>query len=257
MESTIRLGVAALVMGVVVAGAGATEASAQVVGTFRWQLAPFCNVVTLRVERKSASLFELSGTDDRCGAPEQASANGSAHVNPSGTASISLTVIRPDGIPVASTASISLVTLSGTWSDEYGNSGAFTFNPPGVGGSPRQVTLRGNYGIIFNAAAAFQDDTSAFSFGRPLPVAPLVPAANIIPLAGPPTANCPGSFDNPQAAPGHLCIYERIRGNTQFFGVLDSRSVPNLAERTGATMFVRSNAAGQAFAMGKWAVTIP
>lgn len=242
----------------VVAGVavGATEASAQVLGNFRWQLAPFCNVVTLRVERQGA-LYQLSGTDDRCGDPLAAAANGSAHVNPNGTASIALTVIRPDGIPVASSASISLVTLSGTWSDEYGNSGAFTFNPPGVGGSPRQVTLRGNYGIIFNAAAAGQDDTSAFSFGRTLPAAPLVPAANILQFGAAATLNCPGSFDDPQALPGQLCIYERIRGNASLVAVLDSRSVPNVADRTGATMFVRSTAAGQAFAMGKWAVTIP
>lgn len=254
MVAKIWLAFVGVVAGV--AMCGATEASAQVVGTFRWQLAPFCNVVTLRVERQGA-LYQLSGTDDRCGDPLAAAANGSAHVNPNGTATMALTVIRPDGIPVASSASISLVTLSGTWSDEYGNSGALTFNPPGVGGSPRQVTLRGNYGIIFNAAAPGQDDTSAFSFGRTLPAAPLVPTANIIQFGAAPTLSCPGSFDNPQAAPGQLCIYERTRGNATTVSVINSIGSFNSAEVTGATMFVRSTGAGQAHALGKWAVTIP
>jgi hypothetical protein len=244
-------------MGVVVVASGATEASAQVVGTFRWQLAPFCNVVTLRVERKGATLYELSGTDDLCGAAQAASANGSAHVNPNGTASVSLTVIRPDGIPVTSSAAINLVGLSGTWSDEYGNSGAFTFNPAAAPGSPRPLTIRGTYGIVFNADAANEGDTSAFSFGRPLTTAPLAPAANIIQFGAASTLNCPGSYDNPLAAPGHLCIYERIRANVTLVTVLSAVGSFGFSDVTGATMFVRSTAAGQAFVLGAWAVTIP
>ncbi len=234
---------------------GAGEASAQVLGTFRWQLAPYCNVVTLRVEQKGA-LYELSGTDDLCGAPQSASANGSAHVNPNGTASVSLTIIRPDGIPVASSAAISLAGLSGTWSDEYGNSGPFTFNPAAAPGSPRPLTIRGTYGVVFNANAAQGSGTSAFSFGRPFTTAPLAPPANIIQFGAAPTLNCPGSFDNPLAAPGHLCIYERLRDNVSLVAVLSATGTIG-SDVTGATMFVRSTAAGQAFVLGKWAVTVP
>lgn len=35
----------------------ASTASAQVIGTFRWQFAPYCNVVTLRVEQKGDVYF--------------------------------------------------------------------------------------------------------------------------------------------------------------------------------------------------------
>lgn len=245
--------VVGLMAGVVV---GTTEVSAQVLGTFRWQLAPFCNVVSLRVEQKGA-LYELSGTDDRCGGPQAAAASGTAHVNPSGTASIALTVIRPDGIPVASNASIDLITLSGTWSDEYGNSGAFTYNPPGVGGLPRQVTLRGSYGIVFNATAGAQHVTSAISFGRMLPAAPLVPSENLIQSGESPTLNCPGSFDSPQAAPGHLCIYEQNRQNSSLFTVMDNAIQFDRADAAGGTVVVRSAAAGVGYATGRWAVTIP
>lgn len=255
MGSTIRLGLASVVVAVLLGGA--TEASAQVLGTFRWQLAPYCNMVTLRVEQKGASLFELSGTDDLCGAAQAASANGSAHVNLNGTASISLTVIRPDGIPVTSSAAISLTTLSGTWSDEYGNGGALTFNPPAAPGAPRPVTLRGDYGLVFTAAAASDPDTYTFSFGRTLAAAPLVPLANVIPPGGAATLNCPGSIENPQASPGHLCIYEVRRTNVSILQALSSAGNVNLAERTGATLIMRANAAGLSFAFGKWAVTLP
>src|SRR5262245_16165508 len=74
----------------------AATASAQVLGTFRWQLAPFCNVVTLTVVQNGPA-FSLHGTDDQCGAPRFAAVSGSAHLNPDGTAGLAFTVMRPDG----------------------------------------------------------------------------------------------------------------------------------------------------------------
>lgn len=254
MRTLTRVIVSALTAGVWLVATDA--ASAQVLGTFRWQLAPFCNVVSLRVEQKD-SIYELSGTENRCGQPVAAAATGSAHLNPNGTITLAFTVIRPDGIPIAHNASIAVATLSGTWADEYGNSGLFTFNPPSAVGPQRTISLKGNFNIVYHAAAASQDDTSAFSFSRPLPSAPAVPPANIIPLAGPPTANCPGTFDNPQALPGQLCIYERVRGNAAIATIVNSSVTINTADPTGATAFVRSAAAGQAFWAGKWVVTLP
>lgn len=77
---------------------GVSELDAQVIGTFRWQFAPFCNVVTLTVEQKAGS-YVLSGFDDMCGAPQRAPANGTAQPNPDGTIGIGVTVLRPDGLP--------------------------------------------------------------------------------------------------------------------------------------------------------------
>lgn len=186
-----------------------------------------------------------------------AAANGSAHLNPNGTITLAFTVIRPDGVPIAHNASIAVATLSGTWADEYGNSGLFSFNPPSAVGPQRTISVKGNFGVVYHAAAANQDDTSAFSFNRPLPSAPAVPAANIIPLTGPPTANCPGTFDNPQALPGQLCIYERSRVNASLTTITNSAAFSGTADPTGATAFVRSAAAGQTAWMGKWVVTLP
>jgi hypothetical protein len=234
----------------------AVSAQAQVLGVYRWALLPYCNVLTLLVEQKGAG-FQLSGTDDQCGAQVAAAASGTAHFNPNGTVSIALTVVRPDGISISGTASISVATFSGTWADQYGNSGNFHFNPAGASGSPRPVTLRGSYGIIFHAAAASQDDTASFSFTLPLAAPPLAPAANIIAVGGAPTLNCPGTLANPLAAPGHLCIYESLRSNVSFFVVFNSAASANVADRTGASVIARSTAAGQVAALGKWAMTAP
>lgn len=44
----------------------AVPATAQPLGTFRWQLQPYCNVLTLNVVQ--GGVYTLDGTDDRCGA---------------------------------------------------------------------------------------------------------------------------------------------------------------------------------------------
>jgi len=124
---------------------------------------------------------------------------------------------------------LSLATLSGTWADDYGNSGTFQYSPPAPApGSPRLITLKGEYSVIYNAAASGDRGSSAISFGRLLAAAPNAALANIIPKTGPPTANCPGTFSAPAAAPGVLCLYERshvnlsvlplLFGNTNFNG---------------------------------------
>jgi hypothetical protein len=37
-------------------------------GTFRWPLQPFCNVITVNVTQNGA-VYTLDGYDDQCGAP--------------------------------------------------------------------------------------------------------------------------------------------------------------------------------------------
>lgn len=46
----------------------ATAASAQPLGTFTWQLQPFCNVVTLQVTQQGA-LYTAEGFDEISAAP--------------------------------------------------------------------------------------------------------------------------------------------------------------------------------------------
>ena len=116
----------------------ATAATAQPLGTFRWQLQPYCNVVSVTVVQQGAQ-YQLDGTDDQCGAGQQASVTGLAYLNPDGSIGFGLNLVAaPGGLPVHVTATIALATLSGTWQDSAGATGAFVFTPgAGIGGSAR------------------------------------------------------------------------------------------------------------------------
>lgn len=115
-------------------------ASAQTLGTFKWQLEPFCNVVTVTITQQGA-VYALTGTDDQCGAPKTAAISGTAFLNPDGTVGFGFSVVpSPSGVAVAVDASINPASLSGAWRDSSGNSGAFRFAPGGTGGgNPRPV----------------------------------------------------------------------------------------------------------------------
>ena len=116
----------------------ASSAWAQPIGTFRWQLQPYCNVISLNVIGEGGN-YTLDGTDDLCGATEKASANGLAFQNPDGTIGFGLTIVTPPGgEAVHIKATINLVTLGGTWTDSNGNTGLFVFTPGvGIAGAPR------------------------------------------------------------------------------------------------------------------------
>ena len=113
------------------------SAWAQPLGTFKWQLQPYCNIISVSVVGQGAN-YTLDGTDEMCGATQKASVNGEAFPNPDGTIGFGLTIVPPSGADVHIKASINLVTLGGTWSDSDGNGGTFAFTPgSGTGGSPR------------------------------------------------------------------------------------------------------------------------
>jgi hypothetical protein len=113
------------------------RAVAQPLGTFSWQLQPFCNRVTVSV-RQDGAVYTLDGTDDQCGAAEKAPLVGLAARNPDGSIAFGLNIVSPSGQPVPVQARILLSTLSGTWRDAAGNSGAFAFGA-NTGGDPRPV----------------------------------------------------------------------------------------------------------------------
>ncbi len=206
---------------------------------------------------KQADTIALSGTDDQCGAQVTAAAIGGAFLNPNGSIGIALSVMRPDGIVLSSTVDFDVVTLSGVWRDDAGNSGTFQFSPPSPApGAPRRITLKGLYSVGFFAPLEQTFQSSQFSFGKTLPTAPSAPVANIIPFGGPPTVNCPGSFANPQALPGQLCLYERQRSNVSY-RVFDSSTAFDVGDTTGAHIFAVAVESGGVSATGVWAVTIP
>jgi hypothetical protein len=111
--------------------------NAQSLGTFRWQLQPFCNVLTLNVTQVGG-VYRLDGVDDLCGGSTSAAAVGIGFSKPDGTIGFGVTVVIPgSAAPLHITSSITLSTVSGTWQDSGGNSGAFVFNPAIAPGSPR------------------------------------------------------------------------------------------------------------------------
>jgi hypothetical protein len=116
----------------------AVTVSAQTLGSFRWQLLPYCNVVTLTVVQQGAH-YQLDGTDDQCGTGPQAAVNGLAFLNPNGSIGFGLSIVTaPGGAPVHVDAAISLASLGGTWRDSAGATGTFAFTPGAAGGgSPR------------------------------------------------------------------------------------------------------------------------
>lgn len=111
----------------------ASTAGAQVLGTYSWQLQPFCNNLTLTLTQQGA-IYTVDGFDDQCGAPQRAPLVGLATANPDGTIGFGLHIISvPGGRPVDVEARMSLTTLGGPWSDSAGNAGTFAFSARTVG----------------------------------------------------------------------------------------------------------------------------
>lgn len=121
---------------------------AQVLGTFPWQLQPFCNVVTLTLTA-SPTGFTLSGVDDQCGATDKASAVGVASFNGGGDVTLNFTLVTaPNGVPVHVSAVVSPASGSGSWQDSAGNSGTFAFFAH-AGGPPRPFPPSGQLDVRF------------------------------------------------------------------------------------------------------------
>lgn len=99
--------------------------AAQTLGTFRWQLQPYCNVLTVTIVQQGGQ-YTVDGTDDQCGAQEKASVRGMAFQNPNSTIGFGLTIVTaPGGAPVHVDASILMATLNGRRQDSSGNVGTF------------------------------------------------------------------------------------------------------------------------------------
>ena len=120
---------------------------------------------------------------------------------------------------------------------------------------PSGQTLRGWFNFDTVAASANQINGGSIPFGFAVATAPTV---QIIPVAGPTTAQCAGSVANPTAAPGFLCVYESSLTNVSSFVLCSSAkcsSTTPTADPFGAEVFVNATAAGRFFVDGTWAVT--
>ena len=114
----------------------AAHASAQPLGTFRWQLHPYCNVVTLAVTQVGPTQYRFEGLDDLCGAATRAAVTGLAVANLDGTLEFGWTIVSAAG-PQHVDVTFSIAPLGGPWRDNGGNTGTLIFNPGAVSGPPR------------------------------------------------------------------------------------------------------------------------
>lgn len=145
MSAGHRLAMAALLLGT------AAVAEAQPLGSFQWQLEPYCNVLTLSVTR-AGDVYRLEGVDDQCGGV-RASVVGIAAAGPDGDIGLGMSIITtPGAIPAHVRATFSLPSTSGTWQDSAGNAGTFVPTATAAtSGSPRPTVGIG--AAVLNPAA--------------------------------------------------------------------------------------------------------
>jgi hypothetical protein len=110
---------------------------------------------------------------------------------------------------------------------------------------PPAKTVRGAFNIGGTAAAAGALANTSISF---IYAFAAVPSVKIVLQGAAAPAECPGNATFPQAQAGFVCIYEESRTNS--VGV-----TLNAVNRSGATIFTNSSAAGGFFSYGTWAAT--
>jgi hypothetical protein len=130
-------------------------------------------------------------------------------------------------------------------------------DPGSIAVVPSGKTVRGVYVLSFDAAAGA--GSTSFSFGATLPSVPAAPPTNFIDVGEGPTAKCPGSAANPQAAPGNLCVYEAHQSQTDPGATIfhPSSGLTYQADQYGAGLWKTSFGTGRAESYGTWAATAP
>jgi len=149
---------------------GTRPAAAQTIGTFRFQLQPTCNVLTLTVVQQGGQ-YQIDGLDDQCGSPQRASVSGLAFPNNDGLLGFGLTIVTSGGNPLHVDAFLSLSSFTGTWRDSTGATGTFVLlTGAAAGGSARpQLNPAGDIsGVIagtgLSGGATAGDATLAVNF---------------------------------------------------------------------------------------------
>lgn len=124
------------------------------------------------------------------------------------------------------------------------------------GNAPSGTTIRGVYRVASNAVGAASNlGSSAITFGFTLSSAP---TPHFIAQGTSPPAECPGSAATPQAAAGHLCVYEGTDVNAM--GQVIVNPITNggpEASPYGAAVHAQPEGDGIWVTGGTWAVTAP
>src|SRR5262245_58988266 len=107
----------------------AAPASAQNLGTFRWQLQPYGSVLNLTVVQQG-SIYLLDGFETQCGGNPSLPVTGVAVPQANGSVLIGVTTVNERGRGLHTRAFINTSDFNGFWSDNAGNtSQTFRFNP--------------------------------------------------------------------------------------------------------------------------------
>lgn len=126
---------------------------------------------------------------------------------------------------------------------------------------PSGKSESGTWGTVYTAAKSGQDGVASISFTIPLSSAPEVYEIGINEeyaggkneAAAIKEGKCSGTFAQPEAAPGVLCIFPRYEVNLQ--GSAGNTVQPALALAQGALLTTDSEEEGEVRALGTWAVT--
>ena len=207
-----------------------SSVTAQPLGTFRWQLQPFCNVLTLSVTQ-NGGIYRLEGVDELCGATSPAAVVGIAHQKPDGTIGFGMTVLlQPGAMPLHITTTINVSSLSGTWEDDGGNSGNLAFNPTVAAGIPRPVTDRSASGwVVVNSDGSIRAAST----------------------------NMEGvSIQKPQGSLGVYCFRFPAAGMFQSGGAVGSLIQPQSGNGQTGSMTVTSTINSICSNLGPWNVTV-
>jgi hypothetical protein len=78
--------------------------------------------------------------------------HGPAALNPNGTIALGVSIVTPSGATAQISTTLDPATVSGSWADADGHSGAFAFNPPTLAGVPRPAPTTS--GLVTSAQLA-------------------------------------------------------------------------------------------------------
>ncbi|HEY1688093.1 MAG TPA: hypothetical protein VGF95_04440 [Solirubrobacteraceae bacterium] len=127
---------------------------------------------------------------------------------------------------------------------------------------PAGETETGYFMLHESNTAAGKHVISAISFNIPLELEEgvYIPAVTIA-VGGAPTSECPGTVQEPTAEEGYLCLYESKAANLGGEGYVKAEVFATkqtlAATATGTELWVLSEAEGEVWSSGTWAVTAP
>jgi hypothetical protein len=95
----------------------------------------------------------------------------------------------------------------------------------------------------------FSEISFGFSFAS-------APVPHFIEVDSTPPPECPGTSRDPQALPGHLCVYESLVTRTDVRGI-NGPDGDDTTYRFGARLFAYGSEPGVFISQGTWAATSP